>query len=55
MFRCNVCGKEFEEPKVVPEYRGEFWGAPAYEDMYYCPFCGDDDYEEETEEEEDNE
>ncbi len=46
MFRCNDCGKEFEEPKVVPEYRGEFWGAPAYEDEYYCPNCGSDDYEE---------
>lgn len=57
MFRCNECGKEFEEPKVVPEYRGEFWGSPAYEDEYYCPHCGSDDYEEirNQEEEEDKE
>lgn len=46
MFRCNECGTEFEEPKVVSEYRGEFWGFPAYEDEYYCPHCCSDDYEE---------
>lgn len=46
MFYCPSCGKTFEYPKVVKEYRGEFWGMPAYEDMYYCPECGDDDYDE---------
>jgi len=40
-FRCE-CGCEFDEPKEVEEYRGEFWGMPAYETMYYCPECGDD-------------
>ena len=46
MFRCNCCGNIFEEPKLVMESRGEFWGSPAYESMYYCPFCGDEDFEE---------
>lgn len=45
-FYCEHCGKEFEFPKAVEESRGEFWGMPAFETMYYCPYCGDDDYAE---------
>lgn len=44
-FRCE-CGAEFDRPKMVSEYRGEFWGTPAYEDMWYCPVCGSDCFDE---------
>lgn len=46
-FRCYNCKELFDYPKRVPESRGEFWGMPAYEDMYYCPRCGSDDWDEE--------
>lgn len=55
MYKCNDCDAIFENPKCVSEYRGEYWGAPAYEDMYYCPECGSDDYEEYREEEDEEE
>ena len=42
MFRCCNCGKLFHEPLVVDEDRGEFWGAPCTERMYYSPCCTDD-------------
>ena len=45
MYRCCECGKIFEEPKSVEEYRGEFWGTPAYERMDYSPCC-EADFEE---------
>ena len=50
-FRCE-CGAEFDEPEMVEESRGEFWGVPCYERMFYCPVCGDDCFEEIKEEEE---
>jgi len=31
---CPYCGEFFETRK---ESRGEFWGAPAYEEMIVCP------------------
>lgn len=45
MLRCADCGwvGEPEELKRIEEFRGEFWGVPAYEAMYYCPVCGSDD------------
>lgn len=42
MFKCFGCGKTFDEPKAVEENRGEFWGIPCTETMYYCPHCGDE-------------
>lgn len=42
---CANCGRAFDEPRLVYESRGEFWGAPAYEPMSYSPCCNDD-YEE---------
>ena len=51
MFRCYKCGRLFEEPKIVYEPRGEFWGVPCTETMYYSPCCTDD-FEEVDEEEE---
>lgn len=63
-FRCCECGREFDEPKHWKEDRGEYFGYPAYEDMWGCPYCyGDyeefdewaDEEENEEEEEYDNE
>ena len=50
-FRCCNCGKLFNHPKEVEESRGEFWGVPCFEKMYYSPCCDDDfeDAEEQTE------
>ena len=45
-YRCNDCGKEFDEAGSYEEYMGEFWGAPAYETFYICPYCKSDDFEE---------
>lgn len=44
IFKCNDCGTIFDSPRCVSESRGEFWGMPAYEDMYYCPHCGGEDF-----------
>ena len=46
MFKCNDCGRTFEEPKEYRESRGEFWGFPAYETIWLCPCCGGQDFEE---------
>ena len=56
MFKCYDCGHTFEEPKPVQEPRGEFWGMPCTETMYYCPYCGSDCFDEckEDEDEQDN-
>lgn len=45
-FVCNRCGAVFNAPQQVEEDRGEFWGIPCTETMYYCPECGRDDFEE---------
>lgn len=42
VYICKNCGEIFEEPKIVKESRGEFWGHPAFEDCYYSPCCGCD-------------
>ena len=44
-FYCHECGRTFCEPKQVEESRGEFWGIPCCETMYYCPNCDGDDFE----------
>lgn len=53
--KCCECGQIFDEDDIlyVDEYRGEFWGAPAYEKMAYSPCCESDfeDYEPEDEDE----
>ena len=51
MYRCNACGEIFDELgcKAVEESRGEYWGIPCSETVYYecCPHCGEeDDFEE---------
>lgn len=44
-YRCMDCGREFDEPEICEEYRGECFGFPAYETVSYCPYCRGD-YEE---------
>lgn len=46
IYRCNDCNQTFDEPQAVEESRGEFWGMSAYETMYYCPYCGSEDFDE---------
>lgn len=41
-YKCWDCGAYFDEYDKVKEYRGEFWGTPAYETMCVCPVCGGD-------------
>ena len=38
---CTECGKVFDEDDVIyeEEYRGEYWGVPAYETESYSPCC----------------
>lgn len=55
MFKCFNCGAIFDYPKFVREDRGEFWGSPAYETVSYCPCCGDEDYDEYYDNDEDEE
>lgn len=55
MFRCNECGAIFDKPKIVEEYRGECRGRDSYEQMAYCPECGDSDFEEYYEDDEEEE
>lgn len=52
MYVCLGCGKLFEEPDTVQEYRGEFWGFPSYENMSCSPCCHDDYDEVEVDEDE---
>lgn len=55
MCKCDNCGSIFEEPDTKQDYRGEFWGVPAYETIGICPFCGDDDIDYEYKMQEDDE
>ena len=45
MYKCEECGNVFDEPKMVQECVGEFWGTPAYETWAVCPDCGSDEIE----------
>ena len=40
MFKCYECGARFEWPEEVEESRGEYWGCPCTEKVFYCPLCG---------------
>ena len=60
MFKCNECGKTFEEPDRWKE-ASEFWGRRGYVTVCGCPYCQSGDYEEydpdedeESEEDEDD-
>ena len=56
MLRCDDCGNTFEAEDLghYTECVGEFWGSPAYETFYVCPFCGSDCYRECDEEDEEH-
>lgn len=45
LIRCEDCGRILDDYDIEhrQEYRGEFWGAPAYETVGVCGFCGSDD------------
>lgn len=49
MYQCKDCKSSFEQPKVITEMHGFTWG-PG-EELYFCPFCGSDEFEECEEEE----
>ena len=55
MYRCNDCGREFEEPASYDDYRGEFWGQPVSERIAVCPFCESGDFDEIKEDSDDEE
>ena len=44
MYKCDDCGHLFEdgEQATWKEYRGEYWGTDAYEEMCGCPICKGD-------------
>ena len=46
-YRCCRSGMIFnkDEAECGQEYRGEFWGMPAYENVDICPECNSDDLE----------
>ena len=46
MLKCYDCGTTFDFPQTAEDYRGEFWGMPAYETISFCPACGSEDYDE---------
>ena len=54
--KCLNCEEVFDEEDLVQkqEYMGEFWGQPAYETFSYCPFCGEDQFEDYKEEEDED-
>jgi DNA-directed RNA polymerase subunit RPC12/RpoP len=55
MYKCENCGAIFSEQRMIQESRGEYWGVPCYETMYYCPKCGNEDFDEYEDEDEDDE
>lgn len=46
MYKCNDCGRVFDEPHTWKESRGEFWGQPCYETLSGCPYCESGDIDE---------
>lgn len=49
-FRCDDCGKYFDWPRESEEVIGEYWGIPATETEYTCPYCDSPFFEELKEE-----
>lgn len=43
MYKCNRCGRMFEEPSV--EKDGHGFDDGLYEEFECCPYCGGDFYE----------
>lgn len=49
MYKCNDCGNIFDEPATHEEYHSEV-DASEYWDV--CPYCGEDNFDEYYEEDE---
>lgn len=43
MYKCEDCGRVFDEPTTVNKIHNEF-GVSIPEPVYLCPFCHSDDY-----------
>lgn len=43
MYKCNVCGAYFEEPRIVEDNHG--LEGPPYEKRVTCPRCLESDVE----------
>ena len=48
LYKCCDCGSIIREDDIdtIQDYRGEYWGTPAYENVDVCPKCGSDCLEE---------
>lgn len=59
MYRCAKCKEVFPETDIEVkswrEYRGEYFGDPAYETVSedHCPYCNSEDIDEYWEDEDD--
>lgn len=40
---CLDCGKTFDYRYRWEDHVGDFWGQPAYETRYSCPYCHSDE------------
>ena len=40
MLQCTCCGARCVRPALTWQYRGEYFGFPAYEEAGGCPRCG---------------
>lgn len=40
---CLDCRKTFDDPYKWEDHVGDFWGQPAYETHYSCPYCHSDE------------
>ena len=58
MFKCSACDQEFDEPTYVPEKERIDYGIGAVWMTIYeygvCPECGNPDYEEDLNDEDDD-
>lgn len=54
IYKCGNCGRVFPDEKADTrkELVGEFWGAPAYQNILVCPDCRSDEIDEYYESEE---
>lgn len=55
VYKCWICNREFDAPKTY-HYREDMNGEGAWQDFYVncCPYCGSDEIDELTEQEERN-
>ncbi len=51
MYKCEDCGREFDEPDIITETHG--LSSPPFEKVAVCPYCNSTDYSDAIEDEED--